>query len=106
MNSQSGWDIGVRSTLSGDEPHPLTMIECQTCHYLGFSHLVYSELEALLCDGSISRHCHGCGQRTMWRRVDIHPGVNSLKERKKGCSDDPGGNDKEGDPALTAEIRN
>jgi hypothetical protein len=49
---------------------PFTIIECETCESLGFTHLDYAEVEAILCDGSVSRNCHVCGKKTMWKRVD------------------------------------
>lgn len=59
--------------------HPIAVIECCTCKSRGFSYLEYAEAEALLCDGSVSRHCQVCGKETMWHQLDFPSRKKNLK---------------------------
>lgn len=78
MNHKSGLSVEagemarLRSSLSAEETRDLAMIECESCHNFGFSRMVYSEVETILCDGSVSRFCPKCNKTTNWRQVAIH----------------------------------
>lgn len=69
--------LGIPEQEGSENAAPLTMIECAACHNLGFSYMVYPEVEALLCEGSITRYCSQCGEKTMWSRIEIRPGSSS-----------------------------
>jgi hypothetical protein len=54
-----------------DAAQPINTIECEACRSMGFSYLEYEEVEAVLCNGTVSRYCHVCNKQTMWRRAEI-----------------------------------
>lgn len=58
-----------------EKTQSLIVIECTVCHYLGFSYMAYPEVNVLLNDGTIVRHCPTCGKNTTWRKVNTHPVV-------------------------------
>ncbi len=68
----AGQKAGLKSSWSVHEAENATIIECESCQNLGLGQLDYSEAEALLCSGSISRFCPRCGETTKWRQIDIH----------------------------------
>ncbi len=73
MSTKTRESLGTLSKASNETTQYLTTIECESCHYVSFSHVDYLEADALLCNGSISRSCPRCGDTTKWSQVDIHP---------------------------------
>jgi len=68
--------LETKSTISSlrettEAAQPITTIECGTCQSMGFSYLDYAEVEAVLCNGTVSRYCRVCNKKTMWRRLEI-----------------------------------
>lgn len=52
---------------------PLSMIECTVCEHAAYSTVEYTESEALMNGGLVSRPCHRCGITTMWKQFDLPP---------------------------------
>src|SRR5690348_6698555 len=88
LQNKSGVNVGpnkmarLRTSLAAKEMREMAMIECEGCHNFGFDRLSYSEVEALLCAGSVSRPCNKCNKTTNWRQVVIHSLAGGPKEKR------------------------
>ena len=93
VNTEAGEMASLKASLAAEESRDMAMIECESCHNFGFNQLAYSEVEAVLCDGSVSRFCPKCNKTTNWRQVAIHPIVPSPKgkrgHRRRGSNGAP-----------------
>lgn len=88
-NAVEGITPGLKASLAAEERRDMAMIECESCHNFGFTQMVYSEVEAVLCDGSVSRFCPKCNKTTNWRQVAIHPiahGSKGLRAHRRRVS--------------------
>jgi hypothetical protein len=89
VQNKSGANVGpnkmarLRTSLTAEENREMAMIECEGCHNFVFERLSYSEVEALLCAGSVSRLCNKCNKTTNWRQVVIHSLARGPKEKRE-----------------------
>lgn len=79
----TGGKMEVGAKLSQEQAatgkvYPRIIIQCEICKSLKFCSLIYEVVEALLCDGSVSRYCQVCGKETMCRRLELRPRRSSL----------------------------
>ena len=52
---------------------PLSVIECTVCEHSAYSTVEYTESEALMNGGVVSRPCQRCGTTTLWKQFDLSP---------------------------------
>ena len=65
--------IRCQASRNEHQCQPLVMIQCTHCEFPAYSLVESAESEALFYGGLISRHCHYCGARTLWKQFNSSP---------------------------------